>query len=325
MTPEMVVNSVAYTGGKRVGTVTIDDISEVLKRPDTFVWLGVQNPDDDFLTKLQEEFNLHELAVEDARKAHQRPKIETYPDSLFIVVKTVHLVGDEAVYGETHFFVGANYLISIRHGGSVGYSGVRERCEQEPEQLARGPGFALYSVLDFIVDHYTPVSESFEERFEALEESVFRGPFDKLSIERLYDFKRELLTLRGAAVPVLDICTELMRFHETIIPKDLRVYFRDVQDHATRVIATLDHMREMLMTAIQVNLALVTVAQNEVVKKFSGWGAVFLLPTVIFSLYGMNFRVMPELEWHYGYPAVLLATVLACFALYRRLKRARWI
>lgn len=321
----MVVNSMVYRDGRRVGSVAFDEISEALKLPNTFVWLGVQNPDDAFLSRLQEEFALHELSIEDARKAHQRPKIETYPDSLFIVLKTVHPTPESVEYGETHFFVGKNYLITVRHGESAGYGGVRAQCEQTPENLAKGPGFALYAVMDFIIDNYAPVVERFEDEFEAVEESVFRGPFERLAIERLYELKRELLTLRNAAVPAVDICSELMRFHETIIPKELRVYFRDVQDHATRVIATMDHIREMLMTAMQVNLALVTVQQNEVVKRFSGWGAIFLLPTVIFSLYGMNFRFMPELDWQYGYPAVLGATVVSCLYLYYRLKKAEWI
>jgi magnesium transporter len=179
--------------------------------------------------------------------------------------------------------------------------------------------------MDFIVDNYEPAMERLEDEFEVLEESVFKGPFDKLSIERLYELKRELLTLRNAAAPVVEMCTELMRFHEELIPKEIRVYFRDVQDHATRVVAATDHMREMLMTAMQVNLSLVTVAQNEVVKKFSGWGAILVLPTVIFSLYGMNFKHMPELEWYLGYPAVLGATAVACGLLYRNLKKIGWI
>lgn len=325
MQSDMVVNSMVYRDGHRVGAIAFERISEALKEPKTFVWLGVQNPDDAFLTRLQEEFSLHELSIEDARKAHQRPKIETYPDSLFVVLKTAYRADSEIEYGETHFFLGPNYLITVRHGASAGYGGVRARCEQAPEQLAKGPGFALYAVMDFIIDNYAPIVQYLEEEFEDLEESVFRGPVEKLAIARLYELKRELLTLRNAAEPAVDICSELMRFHETLIPKDLRVYFRDVQDHAARVITTTDHIREMLMTAMQVNLALVTVRQNEVVKQFSGWGAIFLLPTVIFSLYGMNFRYMPELQWTYGYPAVLGGTGLACLYLYYRLKRARWI
>jgi magnesium transporter len=321
----MVVNCVAYRDGVRLGEIPVEDISEFVKEPRTFVWVGLHDPDDATVKQVQEEFGLHELAVEDARKAHQRPKLENYGDSIFLAMKTAHIERDVIAYGETHFFVGAHYLVTVRHGGSEGYAKVREHCEHSPRNLARGPGFALYGVMDFIVDNYEPAMERLEDEFEVLEESVFKGPFDKLSIERLYELKRELLTLRNAAAPVVEMCTELMRFHEELIPKEIRVYFRDVQDHATRVVAATDHMREMLMTAMQVNLSLVTVAQNEVVKKFSGWGAILVLPTVIFSLYGMNFKHMPELEWYLGYPAVLGATAVACGLLYRNLKKIGWI
>lgn len=321
----MIVNCVAYRDGVRVGDISVDDISEVILTPNTFVWVGLHDPDDAIVSRVQAEFGLHELAVEDARKAHQRPKVENYGDSLFLVMKTAHLQPGGIVYGETHFFVGKHYLVTVRHGGSEGYARVREHCEHSPRNLAHGPGFALYGVMDFVVDHYEPALEYLEEEFEKLEESVFRGPFDKLSIERLYELKREILTLRNAAFPVVEMCTELMRFHEELIPKDIRVYFRDISDHASRVVAATDHMREMLMTVMQVNLSLVTVAQNEVVKKFSGWGAILVLPTVIFSLYGMNFRHMPELDWEFGYPALLAATAVACGLLYRKLKKIDWI
>lgn len=321
----MVVNCIAYENGKRLGDITVDEISDVLARVGTFVWVGLYEPDEPLLEKMKEEFNLHELAVEDAHNAHQRPKIESYGNSLFVVLMTAHLEGAKVAYGETHLFVGPNFLVSVRHDESASYASVRERCEQTSNMLAKGPGFALYAILDFVVDNYLPIVEQFERDFEVLEKDIFGGDFDKLVIERIYDLKRELLRLRNAALPVADICSELMRFHDTLIPKELRAYFRDVKDHVGRVVGMLDNMREMLTSAMGVNLALVGVRQNEVVKRLAGWGAILAIPTVVFSLYGMNFEFMPELKWHYGYPAAVAFTVGACAFAFRRLRATGWI
>ncbi len=322
----MLVNVSAYEGGKRVdGELTIDEISDVLARPHTFVWVGLYEPDETLLSKMKEEFGLHELAVEDARNAHQRPKIETYGNSLFIVLKTANLKDKQVAYGETHLFVGSNFLVSVRHGETAGYSVVRERCEQTAALLAKGPGFALYAILDFVTDNYQPIIELFENEYDRLEEGVFKSDFDKLMIVRIYQLRRQLLELRNAALPVGDIANELMRFHDDLIPKELRAYFRDVKDHVARLVGMADNMREMLNSAMQVNLALVGVSQNEVVKRLAGWGAILAIPTVVFSLYGMNFKWMPELEWHYGYPSAVGFTVAACFLLYKRLQKTGWI
>lgn len=320
-----VVNSIAYRQGKRLGPVTIDDISEVITAPDTFVWVGLHEADPSLLTKMQEEFGLHELAVEDARKAHQRPKIESYGESLFIVVKTAQMLNDSVVYGETHFFVGKNFLVSVRHGCSQGYMHVRERCEERPQMLAKGPAYALYALMDFIADNYQPVVSHFETAFDALEADVFKGNVDGITLERLYDMKIQLLQLRNAVVPIEDIALQLMRLHHDLIPKDMGAYFRDVHDHVARIISTLDNLREMLTAAMQVNLAMVTVRQNEVVKRLAGWGAVLAVPTVVFSLYGMNFDVMPELHWHFSYPLVLGATATICALMYRKLKQSGYL
>ncbi len=324
-TMTMIINSVAYQNGARLGNISTDDISDVIKQPDTFVWLGLHEPDGALLQKMQEEFNLHELSIEDARNAHQRPKIETYGDSMFIVLKTAQLEQEKVVYGETHLFVGSNFLMSVRHGASSSYAQVRERCEKTSKMLAKGPGFALYALLDFVVDNYQPIVAQFEKDFDAIETDIFGGRFDKLVVERLYDLKRQLLELRNAALPVTDICAELMRFHEDLIPKALRAYFRDIQDHVSRLVGLLDGMREMLTTAMQVNLALVGNHQNEVVKRLAGWGAILAIPTVIFSLYGMNFELMPELKWRYGYPLAVAVTLLGCVYVHRRLRRAGWV
>ena len=320
-----IVDSVAYRNGQRLGDISIDDVSEVVKQPDAFVWLGLHEPDDTLLRKIQEEFGLHELAIEDAHHAHQRPKIEVYSGSLFIVLKTAHLERAQVVYGETHLFVGPNFLVSVRHGSSSSYAQVLERCDISTKGAAKGPGFALYALLDFVVDNFQPIVAQFEKDFDAIETDIFKDQFDRLVIERLYDLKRHLLELRNAALPVTDISGELIRLHEDLIPKELRAYFRDIQDHVSRLVGLIDGMREMLTTAMQVNLALVANNQNEVVKRLAGWGAILAIPTVIFSLYGMNFEWMPELKWKPGYPLAVAVTVLGCVFIHRRLRRAGWV
>jgi magnesium transporter len=321
----MIVNCIAYRAGKSLGDISIDAISEVLKEPDTLVWLGVHEPDTALLRKVQEEFSLHDLAIEDAQHAHQRPKLEAYGDSLFIVVETAQTQNDKVSFGETHLFIGRNFIITIRHGSSVSYAPVRQKCETVPHRLAIGPGFALYSIIDFVVDNYQPVAESLQARFEELEQDMFEKSFDRENIAEMYRLKGELIKLRNAVMPINDISSQLIRFHENVVRKELRPYFRDIEDHVSRIIKMTDTIREMLTTAIQVNLALVTVGQNEVVKQLAGWGAILAIPTVVFSMYGMNFRFMPELGSHWGYPLVVGATATACTLLFRRLRRAGWL
>ncbi|WP_018915313.1 magnesium and cobalt transport protein CorA [Thiomonas sp. FB-6] len=319
------VDSVIYREGRRIGDVSIDEISQVIRQSGTFVWLGLHEPDDAVLRQIQRDFGLHELAIEDAHHAHQRPKIEAYSGSLFIVLKTAQLQEGSVVYGETHLFVGPNFLVSVRHGASSSYAQVLQRSEVGTKELPKGPGFALYALLDFVADNYQPVVAQFEKDFDAIETDIFRDRFDRLVIERLYDLKRNLLELRNAVLPVAEISSELMRLHGDLIPKELRAYFRDIQDHVSRLVSLIDGMRDMLTTAMQVNLALVANNQNEVVKRLAGWGAILAIPTVMFSLYGMNFAWMPELKWKAGYPLAVAATVFGCAFVYRRLRRAGWV
>lgn len=316
---------VVFRQGRRVSEVALDQVSETLEQPDTFVWMALHEPDNEVLLRVQQEFDLHDLAIEDARGAHQRPKLEQYGNSLFIVMKTARLEHEKVLLGETQIFIGPNFFITIRHGPSVSYSSVRERLESAPEHITKGPAMALYSVLDFIVDNYHPVLQALQDKFDQLEADIFRSRFSRGTITRLYQLKHELLELRSAAAPVLDITDALMHLHHEIIPKDIRVYFRDVHDHVTRLVAGSDEIREMSTTAMQVNLAFVSVEQNEAVRRLAGWGAILAVPTVVFSLYGMNFQYMPELKFHYGYPLVILTTGVICVWLYRRLKRYGWL
>ena len=322
-----VVNSVAYAGGLRIGEVAIPDISEVLKQPGRFVWIGLHEPDDEALAEIQQEFSLHDLAVEDAARAHQRPKLERYGDSLFVVLRTVHLdpTTGGIDFGETHLFVGSNYVVSVRHGPSLPYVEVRSRCEANPELLGKGPGFVLYALMDFIVDQYFPVVDAFEDKLEALEDNIFRQTLTRETTERIYGLKRDLLEVKRAVVPLVDMCNRLVRVDVAVVPEDARVYFRDVYDHAIRINEMIDTLRELLTTALEANLSLISVSQNEDMKRLAGWAAIIAVPTMIAGVYGMNFKFMPELDWPFGYPVVMVIMFGVCGFLYYRFKRSGWL
>jgi magnesium transporter len=322
----MVVNCVAYrTDGTRLKDIDVENISDVLKEPDTFVWVGLHEPNESLLLKLQEEFDLHDLAIEDAQQAHQRTKVEAYGDSLFIVVQTAQLIDGHIAFGETHIFLGKRYLITVRHGASLSYTPARHLCEKTPELMAHGPSYGLYGVLDFVVDNLLPIVRDFREELQELEQDIFSDTFNRHTVHRLYDMQRELLTLRLAVAPMQDVISQLVRQHPELIPEDLRAYFRDVYDHVFRVNESIGAMREMLTAAINVNLSLVTFGQNEVMKKLAGWAAMLAAPTLITSWYGMNFTHMPELEKPWAYPAIIGVVVVLVAGIYTGLKRARWL
>ncbi|HET7931496.1 MAG TPA: magnesium/cobalt transporter CorA [Rhodanobacteraceae bacterium] len=322
----MVANCAAYAAdGRKVRDITLDEISDFLAEPSGFVWVGLVEPDEELLEKLQGEFGLHELAVEDAHSAHQRPKIEAYGDSLFIVAQTAQATEGNIAFGETHIFVGKHYLLSVRHGASQSYAPARRNCEQAPGHLALGPSFALYSILDFIVDNYLPIVQEFKQELQELETDVFTDASNRDVTRRLYDMQRELLTLKLAAAPLQDILGQLVRLHPEVIRDEVRPYFRDVQDHISRVSDAINAMREMLGAAMNVNLSLITVRQNEVVKRLAGWAALLAAPTLLASWYGMNFHHMPELDKPYAYPAIIGITAVVCVTLFVVLRRAKWL
>jgi magnesium transporter len=321
----MIIKCVAYKNGKSLGDISVDDISDILEQEGTFVWLGLHEPNDILLNQIKEEFGLHELAIEDTRSAHQRPKLEEYGNSLFVVLHTASLSEQSVDFGETHIFVGTRFLVTVRHGMSSGYQKVRDRCESMPEKLAKGSGFGLYAVMDYIVDNYVPVIDGLQERFEEIETAIFEHHPSHQTMEQLYGLKRESLKLQNAIAPLIDICNELMRFHNTVIDPDVSIYFRDISDHLKRNNQAIDSMREMLIAAMQVHLTFETIRQNEVVKGLAGWGAILAIPTMIFSWYGMNFKYMPELEWEFSYPIVMGVILFGCVALYTRLKRKGWL
>jgi magnesium transporter len=275
---------------------------------------------------VQEQFALHELAIEDAVNAHQRPKLEVYEDSLFIVLRTVQRGSDGRLeFGETHAFVGRNYVITVRHGSLRSHIGVRHRCETTPHVLAKGPGYVLYAIMDFVVDQYQPVVQEIEEYVELLEDVVLVDPTASESTAQIYKLKRDLLSLRRAVSPLVEVCNRLMRFDFPHIAEDMRPYFRDVYDHIVRLNEAIDVQRELLTTALEAHASLLSVMQNEQMKRITAWAAMIAVPTMIAGIYGMNFAHMPELDWAYGYYAALGGMVAASAVLYWGFRKTGWM
>ena len=306
--------------------IEFEDISDHVGQTDRFVWIELKSPDSQTITRLGDELGLHALALEDAISTHQRPKIEEYDKHVFIAVRTVQLWESRMEFGETHLFVGSNYVVAIRHDSGIGYQRVTDRLQRRPGGIKAATPYALYLVLDLIVDQFRPVIESMQDRFQSLENMLMRGEKPgRDMLERLYAMKRDLTILRDVAEPMQDITQDLIRLHPALSTRELRAYYRDIHDHAVRVSATIDRLRMSTSDAMQFHLASLSLKQNESVQKLAGWGALLALPTVIFSLYGMNFEIMPELKWPWAYPALLLATGMSVVLLYRRLKRRGWI
>ena len=321
-----VVNCAAYAAGRRVANVALPDVHTMLKQPDQFVWIGLHEPSEETLNQVKREFNLHELAIEDAHTAHQRPKIETYGDSVFIVMRTAQINKENRIdFGETHFFIGRNFIVTVRHGSSIPYTDVRFRCENTPHLLRKGQGFALYAIMDSIVDQYFPVVNALEEDLDNIEKKIFDEKPSRETTLNIYHLKHDLLEVKRAVSPLIDICNRLTRFDIDIISEETRPYFRDIYDHVMRINEMIDNARELLGSALEANFSLISISQSEVSKKFAGWAAIIGVPTMVAGIYGMNFSDMPELHWHYGYPVVLTLTILLCIILYIVFRRSGWI
>lgn len=323
---DAVVDCASYADGRRVADLEVDNLTAALATPGQFVWLGLLEPTEDQLRRVQQTFGLHDLAVEDALRAHQRPKLEEYGDHLFVVLRTVQRLDDGKFgVGETHCFLGRNYLVSVRHGRSVSYREVRHRCESAPQLLAKGPSFALYAIMDFVVDQYFPVIDAFEDELTKLEHRVFSDRVRRSTTEGLYRLKRRLLTLKRAVLPLIEVCNRLMRFDTAQVSEETRPYFRDIYDHVLRINETADTLRDMLSQAVEANLSLVGIRQNEIMKALAGWAAIFAVPTMVAGIYGMNFEQIPELHWRYGYLYAWGLMVGVSATLYGVFRRRGWL
>jgi len=329
--PSMLVSCVAYEEGRKIADIPVDDISEYVHRPNCFVWVAMFEPTQAELDHVAEEFDLHPLAVEDARKGHQRPKIEEYGDSLFAVLHPVEMANVDAGgagelrVGEVDVFAGRNYVLTVRHRTEIGFAAVRARTEREPELLRHGSGFVLYALIDNVVDRYFPVLDQLETRLESSEEQLFASASSRGKLEELYAIKRQLMALKHVVAPLMESVGKLYGGRVPHLCLGTQDYFRDVYDHLARINGTIESIREMLTTAIQVNLALIGISDNEVTKRLAAWGALITVPTLIAGIYGMNFKYMPELDWTIGYPFAIFSMIAIDALLFVRFRRVGWV
>ena len=327
-----VVGCGVYVDGHRVPDVGAADALRVARDRGGFVWLGLHEPSEGEFESIAQEYGLHPLAVEDAVYAHQRPKLDRYDDSLFVVLKTAAYLDHEELTstsevvdtGEVMVFVGPHHVITVRHGQHGGLAELRHRLEEQPDLLSHGPSAVLYAVADLVIDHYVEVAADVEEDVDELEASVF-SPQRTDDIPRLYQLKRELMQLRRAVTP-LDVPLHALAERQVeVVPEAMRSYFRDVQDHTIRVRDQIASLDELLSSILQASLARTSLSDNEDMRKISAWAGIIAVPTAIAGIYGMNFQYMPELKWHLGYPLVLLLMVAACIGLWRAFKRTGWL
>ncbi len=321
----MLVNCVAYTHGEKLSDIPVADISEYIKEPDRFVWVALKDPDTTELAAVKEEFGLHELAVEDAHHGHQRPKLEEYGGSLFIVMHLLEKRGAEIHTGELAMFVGPQYVVSVRRDADQGFSEVRRRCEHEPHLLQNGPAYVLYALMDTVVDRYVPVLDSLMDEFEEVETRIFSGQTTRAQVEQVYSLKQQLMVIDHAVVPLIEVVGKLHGGRVPAVCAGLPDYFRDVYDHVLRLKQSIDNLRDMLTTAIGVNLSLITLQENEVTKQLAAYAALVAVPTAVAGVYGMNFQHMPELEWIYGYPAAIGLMVVIDVYLVYRFRKTGWL
>jgi magnesium transporter len=322
----MLINCVAYENGTKLADIPIAGISEYLQRPGCFVWVALKDATEAELATMQEEFGLHELAVEDALHGHQRPKVEEYGDTLFAVVHTVELTPtDELATGEVDIFVGNNFVLSVRNRSRQNLLQVRERSEREPQLLRHGPAFVFYALLDAVVDRYFPIIDRLETELEAIEEEMFEPGSSRANIQRLYALKSDAGVVRHAVTPLIDAVHKLFSGRVPAVCENNREYFRDVFDHLLRMNGSLDNLRDTIGTAIQVNLANVAIDESVVNKRLAAWAGIFAVISAFAGIWGMNFKFMPELEWRYGYPLALATITIVCVILYRQFRKSGWL
>jgi len=321
----VLINCVAYRDGKKLDDIPVSQIHLFVNEPGCFVWVAVKDPVPGELEAMQKEFGLHDLAVEDAQHGHQRPKIDEYGQSLFVVLHMIESSGDELNVGEVCIFVGSNYVLSVRHRSQQGFVDVRKRCEQEPELLRHGSAYVLYALMDAVVDRYFPVLDAIETELEQVEDRIFAKQTERASIEALYCIKQKLTTLKHATEPLLEA---MGRLHGGRVPQlcaGLQEYFRDVSDHLVRLNQSIESSRDMVTTAVSASLSLITLQENEVTKRLAAYAALVAVPTLIAGIYGMNFEHMPEIQWEHGYPVSLISMALIDFYLFYRFRKAKWL
>lgn len=327
-----VVAASVYAGGRKVTETTVDRSGEWVRKPGHVVWLGLFEPSDELLGRVQRQLGLHPLAAQDARRAHHHPKLEQYGKDAFIVARTAQIVDDQIALGETQIFVGRGYVVSIRHGASTPYTEARKRCEACPDLLGHGEDYIVYAILDFIVSNYGPVIEKVRDGVSAIEDQVLKRELPHAQIERLYRLRRSLLKLRDAITPLLDVCRRLESSDVVAIDPEMQHRFRQVTHHVDRTRDDIDSLREVLSFAFEVSLmmgqsqqTLIQSQQTLITRQLAAWAAILAVPTAIAGIYGMNFQNMPELTWTYGYHAALAVILTVCGTLYWRFRKNDWL
>ncbi len=321
----MLISCVVYNKGQKLADIDATEIHRYLDEPGCFVWVAMLEPDEAALDQMQHEFGLHPLAVEDARHGHQRPKFEEYGHSLFAVLNIIEEDGGELRVGEVDIFTGPNYVLSVRSRAERGFQEVRARAEREPNLLRNGSGYVLYALMDAVVDRYFPILEKLEDELEAIEERIFSDTSPRANIEALFGIKQKLMVVKHAVGPLLEGVRNLSGGRVPLMCGGMQEYFRDVYDHLQRLNQTIDSVRDSVATAISVNLSMITLQESETMKRLAAYAALVAVPTLIAGIYGMNFELMPELRWRFGYLFTIALMVAIDGWLFYRLRKARWL
>jgi magnesium transporter len=321
----MLLNCILYEAGEKIASIDLKEIDNYSQIKSGFVWMAFKDASEAEIDHVQRSLSLHPLAIEDVKSGSQRPKLEEYGTVLFCVIHLLDLVEDEIVIGEVNMFVADHFVVSLRSNSQQDFLGVRARCEQEPALLSQGTSFVFYAILDAVVDRYFLLLDYIESELEAIEISIFEENAGRKNIERLYNLKRKTLTLRHAAIPMMEFIGKLHGGRVPALCANSQEYFRDVHDHISRIVSVAEDVREAVTTAIQVNLAMLTIEETEITKKLASWASIFAASTAMAGIWGMNFEHMPELHWEFGYPLALISIGFVSLSLYFRFKRVGWL
>jgi len=321
----MLLNCILYEEGEKIASIDLQKIDNYSQIKTGFVWMAFKDASEAEIDHIQRSLSLHPLAIEDVKSGSQRPKLEEYGTVLFCVIHLLDLVDDEIVTGEVNMFVADHFVVSLRSNSQQDFLGVRARCEQEPALLAQGTSFVFYAILDAVVDRYFLLLDYIESELEAIEISIFEENAGRKNIERLYNLKRKTLTLRHAAIPMMEFIGKLHGGRVPALCANSQEYFRDVHDHISRIVSVAEDVREAVTTAIQVNLAILTIEETEITKNLASWASIFAASTAMAGIWGMNFEHMPELHWEFGYPLALISIGFVSLSLYLRFKRVGWL
>ena len=323
--PHDLVAAFLYRDGKPVAPVPLDQPLQCAADRSEFVWIGLSEPTEAELLQLQENYGLHPLAVEDALKAHQLPKVEVFGDQLFVIARTAQLEGDQIAYGETAIFVSENFVISVRHGSARAHTELRRQLEAAPTLLRHGVDYVLHGILDFIVDGYFPIAEAIEDEVLETEQRMLDSFIGREEIRRLFKLRRELIYFQRILGPMSEMCKRLAHLDLPALDPEVSPYFNDVYDHARRVEARIASLREVLLSVFEASNLLEQQRQGAITKQLAAWAAILAVPTAIAGIYGMNFQNMPELKTEYGYFIVVAVIFALCVSLFIRFKKLEWL